>query len=81
MTVGSIPAGCFFIDRPLISAILKSEILPAETTMKAGENRKLAIGNRKSVLPPSSSGLGYQVLILETGVRLPLGVFFVFGKK
>ncbi len=27
-------------------------------------------------LPPSSSGLGYQVLILETGVRLPLGVVF-----
>ncbi len=26
MTVGSIPADCFFIDRPLISAILKSEI-------------------------------------------------------
>ena len=25
--------------------------------------------------PPSSSGLGYQVLILKTGVRLPLGVF------
>ncbi len=25
-------------------------------------------------MPPSSSGLGYQVLILETGVRLPLGV-------
>ena len=25
--------------------------------------------------PPSSSGLGYQVLILETGVRLPLGVW------
>ncbi len=44
--------------------------------MKAGENHKSAIGNRKSVLPPSSSGLGYQVLILETGVRLPLGVFF-----
>ena len=28
--------------------------------------------------PPSSSGLGYQVLILETGVRLPLGVFVGF---
>ena len=24
--------------------------------------------------PPSSSGLGYQVLILETGVRVPVGV-------
>ncbi len=23
--------------------------------------------------PPSSSGLGYQVLILETGVRVPVG--------
>jgi hypothetical protein len=34
-------------------------------------------------LPPSSSGLGYQVLILETGVRLPLGVFFptIVGKN
>jgi hypothetical protein len=39
MTVGSVPADCFFIDRPPISAILKPEILPAETTMKAGENR------------------------------------------
>ncbi len=28
-------------------------------------------------MPPSSSGLGYQVLILETGVRLPLGVFLL----
>jgi hypothetical protein len=27
------------------------------------------------IRPPSSSGLGYQVLILETGVRLPVGVF------
>ncbi len=25
--------------------------------------------------PPSSSGLGYQVLILETGVRVPVGVW------
>ena len=32
-------------------------------------------------LPPSSSGLGYQVLILETGVRLPLGVFFAEKAK
>ncbi len=30
-------------------------------------------------MPPSSSGLGYQVLILETGVRLPLGVFRFIG--
>ena len=30
-----------------------------------------------NILPPSSSGLGYQVLILETGVRLPLGVVFI----
>ena len=29
-----------------------------------------------NISPPSSSGLGYQVLILETGVRLPLGVVF-----
>lgn len=26
-------------------------------------------------MPPSSSGLGYQVLILKTGVRVPLGVW------
>ena len=26
VTVGSIPADCFFVDRPPISAILKSEI-------------------------------------------------------
>jgi hypothetical protein len=34
----------------------------------------LVLGHR-SLVPPSSSGLGYQVLILETGVRLPLGVW------
>ena len=34
-------------------------------------NLKAACG----FLPPSSSGQGYQVLILETGVRSPLGVF------
>ena len=27
-----------------------------------------------TTMPPSSRGLGYQVLILETGVRIPLGV-------
>lgn len=28
----------------------------------------------RNIRPPSSSGLGYQVLILETGVRVPVGV-------
>ena len=31
--------------------------------------------------PPSSSGLGYQVLNLETGVRLPLGVISRVGNS
>ena len=30
-------------------------------------------------MPPSSRGPGYQVLILKTGVRVPLGVVFRQG--
>ena len=41
--------------------------------MRAGPKR-LSCCKRKEKAPLSSSGLGYQVLILETRVRLPLGV-------
>ena len=32
-----------------------------------------SVGTTTELRPPSSSGLGYQVLILETGVRVPVG--------
>ena len=36
--------------------------------------RQAERGLRRDIRPPSSSGLGYQVLILETGVQIPVGV-------
>ena len=38
-----------------------------------GGVRNAKMPARKSLMAPSSSGLGYQVLILKTGVRVPVG--------
>ena len=45
-------------------------LIPASSLSPLGEPR----GSVGHIRPPSSSGLGYQVLILETGVRVPVGV-------
>ena len=44
--------------------------------LKLSANRRwtLPAHHQHDATPLSSSGLGYQVLILETGVRLPVGV-------
>lgn len=41
--------------------------------------RRATIGRRSAHLAPSSSGLGYQVFILKTGVRFPLGLLLTPG--